>query len=161
MADKMEQDGGSLSIKERIQRLRLLRDESGKFSKSDAYYVSDAANKPIRCANCIYFDGEGKTCDLVSEEGQPSPGIISPEGSCTLFDASPLRITALQWLWGRGDIEGAAPGRVRATVILYGYAALEDNPPEELLEKSLVDFETIQKFFPGFASKIASPPSKR
>lgn len=137
-----------MSVRERVQRILELRDEAGKFTKSQAYYVDDSFQKPIRCGNCEYYDGVNNTCDIVSEEGTPGPGRISRDGSCTLFNARPPRITALQWLWGRADRRGIAPEVARATAFMITYAALDEEPPAELREKAIVTPERIQQLLP-------------
>lgn len=136
------------SIMNRIRRIMRLRDRAGKFTKAQAYYVDDAFQKPIRCGNCEYYDGVNQTCDIVSEEGPPGPGRINRQGSCTLFNARPPRITVLQWLWGREEMEGVAPERARATAFMVTYAALDEEPPPELREKALISPERIQKVLP-------------
>lgn len=136
------------AIRNRIRRIRSLRDEAGKFSKAEAYYVDDAYLKPFRCGNCEYYDGVNNTCDLVSEEGTPGPGRISRDGSCSLFNARPPRIQFIQHFWGRAKREGIAPERVRATGFLFTYTSLDEEPPQEIQEKALVDVETIERFNP-------------
>lgn len=137
-----------MSIRDRIRRIMDLRDESGKFTKSQAYYVDDSFQKPIRCGNCEYYDGENNQCDIVSGEGSPGPGRISRGGSCSLFNARPPRITAVQWLWGRARREGIAPEVARASAFMFTYAALDEEPPQELREKAIVSPETFQRFMP-------------
>lgn len=122
-----------------------LRDEAGKFSKAQAYYVDDSFQKPIRCGNCEYYDGVNQTCDLVSEEGPPGPGRISRQGSCTLFNTRFPRIMVLQWLWGRAESDGLAPEVARASAYMITYAALDEEPPPELREKAIVSPERIKK----------------
>lgn len=136
-------------IRERIRRILRLRDESGKFTKAQAYYVDEAFQKPIRCGNCEFYDGENNTCDLVSEVGPPQSGRISRSGACSLFNARPPRIVALQWLWGRAAHGGIAPERARATAFMFTYAALDEEPPPELREKALIKPESISRLVPG------------
>lgn len=135
-------------IRSRARRILQLRDEAGKFTKSQAYYVNDSAQKPFRCGNCEYYDADNNACDIVSSEGPPNPGTISRDGTCTLFNTRPPRITALKWLWGRADKEGLAPERARATAFMITYAALDEEPPTELREKSIVEFETVDRLVP-------------
>lgn len=139
-----------MNIRERIQRIRRLRDESGKFTKAQAYYASDApVQKQLRCGNCVYYDGTENTCDLVSEEGEPGPGLIARDGTCTLWNAQPPRITFLQWAWGRADKDGITPERIRSTAYMFTYAWLNEIPPQELREKSLIPFERVDRIVPG------------
>lgn len=146
-----------MSIRSRINQLRRkakrsrinqLRSEAGKFTKSQAYYVDESFQKPIRCGNCEFYDGVNHTCDLVSEEGPPGPGRISREGTCSLFNARFPRIVALQWLWGREEEEGLAPEVARASAFMITYAALDEEPPAELREKAIISPEQIQRFLP-------------
>lgn len=118
-----------------------LRDETKPFSKGEAYYVNDAFQKPVRCANCFHFRN-GK-CNIVSAEGTPNPGNISPEGACSLFNARAPRIQTLQLLWGRGEFDGVAPEVARATAFMLTYAALDEEPPAELREKALINPDNI------------------
>lgn len=146
-----------MSIKDRIQRLRRLRDASGKFTKAQAYYADDAvAQKAVRCGNCMYYDGVNSTCDLVSEEGDPGPGRIARNGTCTLWNAQPIRITFLQWAWGREDMDGVTPERIRATAYMFTYAWLNETPPEELREKSFIDHDRVDDLVPGRISELLS-----
>lgn len=119
-----------------IKRLKRLRGETGKFSKGQAYYVDDAYQTQLNCGDCVHFR-EGK-CNLVSEEGDPNPGKISPDGTCTLFNARPPRIRALQMLWGRGLTDGVAPETARATAFMFTYAALDEDPPDDLEYQALI-----------------------
>lgn len=135
-------------VMERVKRILSLRDKAGKFTKSQAYYVDDSFQKPIRCGNCEFYDGVNNTCDLVSEAGPPGSGRISRQGSCSLFNARLPRITAIQWLWGREQEEGIAPEVARSTAFMITYAALEEEPPPELREKAIVSPEIIQKILP-------------
>jgi len=132
---------------ERINRFLGLLDETGKFSKGQAYYVGDAFQKPFRCGNCFHFQN-GK-CRLVSEEGNPTPGVISPEGACSLYNARAPRIHALQTLWGREKFDGVAPEVARATAFTLTYTALDEPMPEDLRRKTLIPPETMEKFIPG------------
>lgn len=132
------------AIKNTIRTLSALRDESGKFTKSQAYYVNDAAQKPFRCGNCEHFEADEGKCNLVSEQGPPNPGVISSEGACSLYNARPARITALQWMWGRAEQEGLAPEVVRANAFMFTYAALDEEPPTELAEKAVIDPEDVR-----------------
>lgn len=127
----------------RSKRLRRLRGTAGKFSKGQAYYVDDSFQKPFRCGNCEYFNADSNTCNLVSEEGSPGVGVISPRGACSLFNARPARITALQWLWGRDEENGIAPEKMRATAFMFTYAALDEEPPADLRQKALIDPDDI------------------
>lgn len=127
--------------------IRELRDATGKFTKSQAYYVGDAFQKPFRCGNCFHFEN-GK-CRLVSEEGPPTPGVISAEGACSLYNARGPRIQALQMMWGRGMMDGVAPEVARATAFTLTYTALDEPMPPELREKSLVSKDAVSKFIPG------------
>ena len=122
-----------------IKRLMALRDETGKFSKGEAYYVGDAFQKPVRCGNCFHFNEEEKTCRLVSEEGTPTSGVISAQGACSLYNARAARIQMFQLLWGRGEFDGVAPEVARATAFMFTYAALDEEPPSDLKEKALFD----------------------
>lgn len=138
-----------MDIKDRVNRLRQLRDEAGKFTKAQAYYAEDAAiQKGLRCGNCFYYQGNGK-CALVSEKGEPGKGVISRQGTCSLWNAAPARITAIQWLWGRDELEGVPPETVRATTYMFTYAGLNETPPAELREKSVFNFEDIDELVPG------------
>lgn len=123
-------------VPDKIKNLVELRDETGKFSKGQAYYVNDAFQKPFRCGNCFHFKN-GK-CRLVSEEGQPNEGVISAEGACSLYNARAPRIQALQLIWGRNNKDGIAPEVARATAFTLTYTALDEPMPEELKEKSLL-----------------------
>lgn len=135
-------------VTERVRRIMRLRDRAGKFTKAQAYYVDDSFQKPIRCGNCEFYDGTQNTCDLVSEVGPPGSGRINRQGSCSLFNARPPRITALQWLWGRETMEGVAPEVARATAFMITYAALDEEPPPELREKALISPERIKRVLP-------------
>lgn len=132
-----------------LKRLRGLRGRAGKFTKAEAYYVDEAFQKPVRCGNCEFYDGENNACDLVSSEGTPGPGRISRTGACSLFNARPPRIQAIQFLWGREGEDGIAPEVARASAFMITYAALDEEPPEELREKAIVSPESIQRFMPG------------
>lgn len=132
---------------ERIEQFLGLRDETRKFSKGQAYYVGNAFQKPFRCGNCFHFQ-EGK-CRLVSEEGNPTEGVISREGSCSLFNARAPRIQALQLMWGRGEFDGLAPEVARATAFTLTYTALDEPMPEDLRRKTMIPPETMKKFIPG------------
>lgn len=138
-----------MGVRERVNRFRELRDESGKFSKSQAYYINDAFQKSIRCGNCEYFEADQNKCNLVSEEGTPGRGIISAQGSCSLFNARPLRIKAIQMMWGREDFEGLAPEVARANAFMFTYAFLDEEPPQELRRKATLDPEKIRERTPG------------
>lgn len=140
-------------VGQRSRRLLQLRDEAGKFSKSDAYYVDDAFQKSVRCGNCFHYTGDGK-CALVSEEGTPGEGRINPQGACSMFNARPPRITAIQMLWGRGGLDGVAPEVIRATAFMYTYAGLDEEPPAELREKALIDPNTIARLLPGSSNPV-------
>lgn len=124
-----------MSLGDRLGRLKDLRDATGKFTKGQAYYVGDSFQKPFRCGNCEHFQPNG--CRLVQNEGNPTPGVISPQGSCTLYNARAPRIQALQLMWGRGDLDGLAPEVARATAFTLTYAALDEPMPEDLREKAL------------------------
>lgn len=126
-------------------RIRNLRDETGKFSKGDAYYVNNAYFKPFRCGNCFHF--RNGSCNIVSSEGDPNPGTISAEGSCALFNARGPRIQAIQMLWGRADLDGLAPETIRATAFMFTYSQLEEKPPEDLLEKALISPQDIPNIY--------------
>lgn len=128
---------------DRLERINLLRDETDKFSKGQAYYVGDAFQKPLRCGNCWHYDEANNECSIVSEEGNPTPGVISPQGACSLFDARGARIQALQMMWGRGDTDGIAPEVARATAFMFTYAALDEEPPADLRENALIDPDDI------------------
>lgn len=127
------------------ERLSSLRDETGKFSKGDAYYVNNAYFKPFRCGNCFHF--RNGSCNIVSEEGDPNPGTISAEGSCALYNARAPRIQMLQLLWGRGGLDGLAPETIRATSFMFTYSQLGEEPPEDLLEKALITPEDIPDIY--------------
>lgn len=135
-------------ISRRALRLLSLRDEAGKFTKAEAYYVNDSAQKPFRCGNCQFYDGENGACDLVSEQGPPNPGTISRQGACSLFNARIPRITAMKWLWGRSGRQGVTPEIARATAYMITYAALDEEPPTELEEKSLISGDRIRSLWP-------------
>lgn len=135
------------NIRERLRGLNGLRDEAGKFTKAQSYYVHDAYLKPFRCGNCNHYQAEGK-CNIVSAEGPPGDGVISREGACALYNARPPRITTLQWLWGRAEREGVAPERMRATAFMLTYASLDEEPPEELQEKAFLSVETVDRLTP-------------
>lgn len=130
------------SPRERLKNLRALRDTTDKFSKGQAYYVNDAALKPFRCGNCVHFRN-GK-CNIVSEKGTPNPGTISSQGACALYNARSARIQAFQHTWGRGGFEGIAPETARATAFMFTYAALDEEPPEDLKEKALINVDTAK-----------------
>lgn len=132
----------------RLKRLAGLRDTTGKFSKGQAYYVGDAFQKPFRCGNCFHYQ-EGGGCRLVKSEGNPTPGRISPQGACSLYNARAPRIQALQLMWGRGVFDGVAPENARATAFMLTYAALDEEPPQDLLEKALFEPEKLDRFIPG------------
>lgn len=132
---------------ERIRRLMDLRDETDKFSKGQAYYVGDSFQKPFRCANCFHYNAESNKCTIVSEKGNPTPGQISPEGACSLFNARAPRIQAIQLTWGRATRNGVAPEVARASAFMFTYAALDEEPPEDLKEKALFNPETISRTF--------------
>lgn len=127
------------------EKIRGLRDETDKFSKGAAYYVNDAFQKPVRCGNCMHFR-DGK-CNIVSEEGDPNPGVISAQGACSLFNARAPRIQALQLMWGRGEFDGLAPEVARANAFMLTYAALDEEPPEELAEKAFIHPDDIRSGF--------------
>lgn len=135
-------------VGERVRSLLRLRDEAGKFTKAEAYYVDDSFQKPIRCGNCEFYDGQNNACDLVSSEGPPGPGRISRQGACSLFNARPPRIQLIQHLWGRAGRAGLAPEVARATAFMVTYAALDEEPPTELREKALISPESFQRLMP-------------
>lgn len=137
-----------MAIGDRVRELLRLRDEAGKFTKAESYYVDDSFQKPIRCGNCNFYDGVNNTCDIVSEKGPPGPGRISRQGACSLFNARPPRIQLLQHLWGRGGRRGMAPEVARASAFMVTYAALDEEPPPELREKAVVDPDTIKRLLP-------------
>lgn len=126
-----------------LKEFLRLRDITGKFTKAQAYYVGDAYQKPVRCGNCFHFNAEENKCRLVSEEGNPTPGKISSQGACSMFNARAARIQALQLMWGRGKMDGVAPEVARATAFMFTYASLDEEPPEELKEKAVIKPETI------------------
>lgn len=136
-------------ISEKLKNLRGLRDETDKFSKGQAYYVGNAYQKPFRCGNCNHYDAEENKCRLVSEQGNPTPGVISPQGACSLYNARAPRIQALQILWGRGAFDGVAPEVARATAFTLTYAALDEPMPEDLRDKALFSPEELDRFIPG------------
>lgn len=131
---------------ERVRRVMGLRDETGKFSKGEAYYVGDSAQKPFRCGNCFHY--QNGACRLVSSEGNPTPGQISPQGTCSLYNARAPRIQALQLMWGRGTFDGVAPETARATAFMLTYAALDEEPPADLKRKALFKPEQLDRFIP-------------
>lgn len=137
-----------MTVRDRVRRILSLRRQAGKFTKAEAYYVDEAFQKPIRCGNCQFYDGENSKCDLVSEEGPPGNNRISRWGACSLFNARPPRITALQWLWGRSGIQGIAPERARATAFMFVYSSLEEQPPREIEEKSIISMKRIEQLMP-------------
>lgn len=116
---------------------RDLRDSTEKFTKGQAYYVGNAFQKPVRCGNCFHYNADENKCSIVSEEGTPTEGVISSQGACSLFNARPPRIQALQLMWGRGTFDGVAPETARATAFMLTYAALDEEPPRDLMEKAL------------------------
>lgn len=120
---------------ESLRPLKQLRDATGKFTKGQAYYVNNAIQKPFRCGNCNHYSN-GK-CRLVSSSGDPNPGGISPQGACALYNARAPRIQTYQLIWGRGGVDGVAPEVARATAFMFTYAALDEEPPEDLKEKAL------------------------
>lgn len=125
-----------------LDNILSLRDEAGKFTKAQAYYAEDTKFQGVaRCGNCEFYDGENNKCDLVSEAGDPGPGYISRQGSCTLFNARPARIVLLQMLWGRSNSDGLAPETMRATTYMFTYAGLGQEPPQDLKDKALIKFE--------------------
>lgn len=124
-----------------------LRDATGKFDKGQAYYVGDAFQKPFRCGNCFHFQN-GK-CRLVSEKGQPTEGVISPQGACSLYNARAPRIQALQMMLGRGMFDGVAPEVARATAFTLTYTLLDEPMPESLRKKTLVQPENLENFIPS------------
>jgi hypothetical protein len=131
-----------------------LRDETGKFTKAQSYYVDDTMfGHSFKCANCFHYDAENSKCTIVSEEGEPGDGYIAAGGACSLFNARPARIEALQLLWGRADSQGLAPEKVRATSFMFSYSFLDVEPPEELRENSLIDYQTAQRIAKGRASR--------
>ena len=132
-----------MPLGERMNRLRELRDTTDKFSKGQAYYVGDAFQKPVRCGNCFHYNAEDRQCTIVSEEGNPTPGAISAQGACSLFNARAPRIQALQLMWGRGTFDGLAPGVARATAFTITYAALDEPMPDDLREKALWNPEDL------------------
>lgn len=144
----LQEIDSDMTVRERIRRIMDLRREAGKFTKAEAYYVDEAFQKPIRCGNCQFYDGENSTCDLVSEEGNPGPGRISRLGACSLFNARPPRITALQWLWGRAGRQGIAPERARATAFMFVYSSLKEEPPQEIADKSIISMDRIKRLMP-------------
>lgn len=135
-------------VGERIKRILGLRDEAGKFTKSEAYYVDDSFQKPVRCGNCEFYDADNNACDIVSSEGTPNPGTISREGACSLFNARAPRIQIMQHLWGRSGTDGIAPEVARASAFMITYVALDEDPPEELRRKAAIDPETIRMLMP-------------
>jgi hypothetical protein len=124
-----------MGLRDRLNRISVLRDETTKFDKGQAYYISDATQKPFRCANCFHF--QNGDCRLVSSDGEPSPGRIDPEGACSLYNARGPRIQTLQMLWGRGVFDGVAPEKARATAFMFTYAALDEEVPESIERKAL------------------------
>lgn len=116
---------------------RGLRDSTEKFTKGQAYYVGDAFQKPVRCGNCFHYNAEEGKCTIVSEKGTPTKGVISAQGACSLFNARAPRIQALQLMWGRGTFDGVAPETARATAFMLTYAALDEEPPQDLMDKAL------------------------
>ena len=133
-------------IRNRMSEIRSLRHSEEKFTKGQSYYVDHAFQTHLRCRDCFHFR-EGK-CNLVTEEGHPGPGHISPDGTCALFNAHPPRIRALQMLWGRGHLDGVAPERARATAFMLTYASLEQEPPKDLRDKALFQPEQLQRLMP-------------
>jgi hypothetical protein len=128
---------------------RELNKTTDKFTKAQAYYVDNAANAAFNCRGCMHYR-EGK-CNLVSEVGDPGPGRINPDGNCSLYNARPPRIKAIQLLWGRGPFGGVTRGTARATAFMFTYAALDEEPPEDLLEKAIWTPEQISERFPDIA----------
>ena len=138
----------------KLSRLMQLRDERDKFTKAQAYYGDDSIfGHPYVCANCVHYNADKAKCTLVSEQGKPGEGYIDANGVCTLFNSGTGRIRALQLLWGRADREGLAPERVRATSFMFTYSFLDLEPPEDLKEKSFIDFDTVQGVVKGRFAK--------
>ena len=135
---------GTMAVK-----LRNLRDQAGKFTKGQAYYVNNSYLKSFRCANCNHYNADTKKCDMVSASENPSPGSISPKGSCALFNARPPRIMAMQMMWGRNGSGGVAPQVARATAYMFTYAYLDEEPPQDLRDKALISPEAIKKRIPS------------
>lgn len=136
-------------VRQMMNETLALRDEAGKFTKAEAYYVDDSFQKPYRCGNCMYYDGNSNQCAIVSGEGPPGPGRINRQGACSLFDALPPRITAIKWMWGRSERDGLAPEVARASAFMITYAALDEEPPDEIKEKALWSVEQADTFVPG------------
>lgn len=132
-----------------VKRFLRLRDRTGKFSKGQAYYVGDAFQKPVRCGNCFHFNEKDNSCMLVESGGTPTPGIISAQGACSLFNARAARIQAMQLMWGRNNMDGVAPEVARSTAFMFTYAALEEEPPPDLLENALITPEQASTLIPN------------
>lgn len=133
-------------VSQRISHFRGLRQSEDKFSKGQSYYVDEAYQSYLRCRDCFHFrEGE---CNLVTEKGSPGDGHISPDGTCALFNARPPRIRFHQMMWGRGMLDGVAPEKARASAFMVTYAALDQEPPEDLLEKALWTPEQVQQMMP-------------
>jgi len=130
-------------------KLRRLRDQAGKFTKGQAYYVNNSYLKSFRCANCNHYNTDTGKCDMVSAKEDPNPGKIAPKGSCALFNARPPRIMAMQMLWGRNGSDGLSPEVARATAYMFTYAYLDEEPPQDLKQKALISPEAIKKRTPS------------
>lgn len=133
-------------IGNRLSKIRQLRQSEDKFTKGQAYYVDDAYQSYLRCRDCVHFR-EGR-CNIVTEEGSPGDGHISPDGTCALFNARAPRIRFHQMMWGRGMLDGVSPEVARASAFMFTYAALDEEPPEDLLEKALWTPEQAQRIMP-------------
>jgi hypothetical protein len=144
-----------VEIGNRAKRLLRLRDESGKFTKAQSYYVDDAFLKSFRCGNCIHYTGDGG-CSLVSGQGPPGPGKINPQGACALYNARAPRVQWIQHMWGRDEKEGIPPEVIRATAFMITYGSLDEEPPQELQEKALISADTVARVLP-WSTNSAGP----
>ena len=63
-------------------------DRNGKFTKFETLYLPISL-PPLfweyNCGQCFAFQRETQTCKWVKEEGFPNPGIIHPQGWCTVW----------------------------------------------------------------------------
>ena len=117
----------------------LAQRQSGqaKFTKAQAYFVKKSMTA-AQCQNCPWYvapetESGTPTCRIVSEEGPPDPGKITPNGICGLYFTGPLRVRGYGIAYGRGvDKTGALPQNIRRKVEVKRMSADDpkDIPPE-------------------------------
>lgn len=96
-----------------------------KFTKNQAYYAGRAFTEIGTCKNCFWWIEPGR-CQLVTEKGDPTPGVIAAEGVCGMWNALPPRVLAYRVAWGRGEgKKGVLPGVIIKDVVMKKRRELE------------------------------------